>query len=88
MLGDIKINDTLMRFFDLCEKFVRDVENNTEAMREVDDFKTGPEMKTVIRRIADKLCLQEDQLNAGNLVFYLLCHLYLLTEFCYYVNKC
>ncbi|XP_015278143.1 PREDICTED: multiple inositol polyphosphate phosphatase 1 [Gekko japonicus] len=64
MLGDIKINDTLMRFFDLCEKFVRDVENNKEAMHELDDFKTGPEMKEVIERVADKLCLQADQLNA------------------------
>ncbi|XP_060097238.1 multiple inositol polyphosphate phosphatase 1 [Heteronotia binoei] len=64
MLGDIKINDTLMRFFDLCEKFVRDVENNKEAMHELDDFKTGPEMKKVVERVADKLCLQADQLNA------------------------
>ncbi|XP_077206496.1 multiple inositol polyphosphate phosphatase 1 [Paroedura picta] len=64
MLGDIKINDTLMRFFDLCEKFVRDVENNKEALHELDDFKTGPEMKKVVERVADKLCLQADQLNA------------------------
>ncbi|XP_054838562.1 multiple inositol polyphosphate phosphatase 1 isoform X2 [Eublepharis macularius] len=64
MLGDIKINDTLMRFFDLCEKFVRDVDNNDEAMHEVDAFKVGPEMKKVVERIANNLCLPVDQLNA------------------------
>ncbi|XP_048361909.1 multiple inositol polyphosphate phosphatase 1 [Sphaerodactylus townsendi] len=64
MLGEIKINDTLMRFFDLCEKFVRDVDNNNDAMHEVNDFKKSPEMKKVIERIADKLCLSVDQLNA------------------------
>nr|XP_056706174.1 multiple inositol polyphosphate phosphatase 1 [Euleptes europaea] len=64
ILGDIKINDTLMRFFDLCEKFVRDVDKNNEAMRELDDFKEGPEMKKVVERIANKLCLPVDQLNA------------------------
>lgn len=88
VLGDIKVNDTLMRFFDLCDKFVRDVENNSEAMHELDGFKNGPEMKKVIERVANKLCLQVDELNAGDNLFNCLHCLYLLTDFCYYTNKC
>lgn len=58
------VNDTLMRFFDHCEKFVVQVEDNDTAMHEVDRFKIGPEMKKVIHKVATLLGVPEDQLNA------------------------
>ncbi|XP_072279860.1 multiple inositol polyphosphate phosphatase 1 [Pyxicephalus adspersus] len=58
------VNDTLMRFFDHCEKFIVQVEDNDTAMHEVDKFKIGPEMQKVIRKVATLLGVPEDQLNA------------------------
>ncbi|XP_069812379.1 multiple inositol polyphosphate phosphatase 1-like [Dendropsophus ebraccatus] len=58
------VNDTLMRFFDHCEKFVAQVEENDTATREVDKFKEGPEMKRVLQKISNLLSIPEDKLNA------------------------
>ncbi|XP_034040385.1 multiple inositol polyphosphate phosphatase 1-like [Thalassophryne amazonica] len=49
------VNDALMRFFDRCTKFVKDVEDNPSAMAELDKFKMGPEMRRVQEKIADRL---------------------------------
>ncbi|KAF7247263.1 Multiple inositol polyphosphate phosphatase 1 [Varanus komodoensis] len=59
-----EINDKLMRFFDHCEKFVRDVEDNNTAMHEVDAFKESVEMKKVVEKIAESLGLPVNDLNA------------------------
>ncbi|XP_053306502.1 multiple inositol polyphosphate phosphatase 1 [Spea bombifrons] len=58
------INDTLMRFFDHCEKFVVQVEDNDTAMHELDKFKQGPEMTKVIRKISAHLNVPERELSA------------------------
>uniref|UniRef100_A0A4W5QVD6 Multiple inositol polyphosphate phosphatase 1 n=1 Tax=Hucho hucho TaxID=62062 RepID=A0A4W5QVD6_9TELE len=50
-----KINDELMRFFDQCQKFVEDVENNQTALEEVHFFKASAEMKRVQMKMADQL---------------------------------
>ncbi|XP_053244600.1 multiple inositol polyphosphate phosphatase 1 isoform X1 [Podarcis raffonei] len=60
----IETNDKLMRFFDLCERFVKDIEDNDTAMHELDAFKEGPEMKEVVGKIANTLCLPVNDLNA------------------------
>ncbi|XP_053162377.1 multiple inositol polyphosphate phosphatase 1 [Hemicordylus capensis] len=64
MTEALEINDTLMRFFDSCQKFVRDVEDNITAMHEVDAFKEGPEMMKIVRKVANTLCLPTSDLNA------------------------
>ncbi|XP_068114688.1 multiple inositol polyphosphate phosphatase 1 [Hyperolius riggenbachi] len=61
------VNDTLMRFFDHCEKFMVQVEDNDTAMYEVDKFKKGPEMQRVIHKIATLLSVPEEELN-GDLI--------------------
>lgn len=66
MTEPLEINDKLMRFFDNCERFVKDIEDNNTAMYEVDAFKEGPEMKTIVAKVADALCLPTSDLNAGN----------------------
>ncbi|KTG04759.1 hypothetical protein cypCar_00023724 [Cyprinus carpio] len=49
------VNDALMRYFDQCERFVKEVENNKSALEEVKRFKEGPEMKRVMAKMADRL---------------------------------
>ncbi|XP_063163520.1 multiple inositol polyphosphate phosphatase 1 [Candoia aspera] len=59
-----EINDKLMRFFDHCEKFVRDIEDNSTALHEVDAFKESPEMMKIVNKTAHTLCLPVKDLNA------------------------
>lgn len=49
------VNDALMRYFDRCERFVKEVENNKSALEEVKHFSEGPEMKRVMEKMADRL---------------------------------
>ncbi|XP_077095606.1 multiple inositol polyphosphate phosphatase 1a [Siphateles boraxobius] len=49
------VNDALMRYFDQCERFVKEVENNKGALEEVKRFSDGPEMKRVMEKMADRL---------------------------------
>lgn len=49
------VNDALMRYFDQCERFVKEVENNESALEEVKRFNEGPEMKRVMEKMADRL---------------------------------
>ncbi|XP_026575691.1 multiple inositol polyphosphate phosphatase 1 isoform X1 [Pseudonaja textilis] len=59
-----EINDKLMRFFDHCEKFVQDVEDNDTALYEVDAFKESPEMMKIVNKTIQNLCLPAEDLNA------------------------
>uniref|UniRef100_A0A8C3JLU2 Multiple inositol polyphosphate phosphatase 1 n=1 Tax=Calidris pygmaea TaxID=425635 RepID=A0A8C3JLU2_9CHAR len=61
---EIEVNDSLMRFFDHCAKFVALVEENNVAMCQVDAFKEGPEMRKVLEKVASALCLPVEELNA------------------------
>uniref|UniRef100_A0A3Q3QYC7 Multiple inositol polyphosphate phosphatase 1 n=1 Tax=Monopterus albus TaxID=43700 RepID=A0A3Q3QYC7_MONAL len=55
MKFDHEVNDALMRFFDKCARFVQEVDNNPSALVEINNFKTGPEMRRVQKKIADRL---------------------------------
>ncbi|XP_062493885.1 multiple inositol polyphosphate phosphatase 1 isoform X2 [Pezoporus occidentalis] len=61
---EVEVNDSLMRFFDHCAKFVALVEENATAMCQVKAFKEGPEMKKVVEKVASALCLPVEELNA------------------------
>ncbi|XP_051655647.1 multiple inositol polyphosphate phosphatase 1 [Manacus candei] len=61
---EVQVNDSLMRFFDHCAKFVALVEENDAAMCQVSAFKEGPEMKKVLEKVASALCLPVEELNA------------------------
>ncbi|KAM9273388.1 multiple inositol polyphosphate phosphatase 1 [Morus bassanus] len=61
---DVEVNDSLMRFFDHCAKFVALVEENDAAMCQVNAFKEGPEMRKVLEKVASALCLPVEELNA------------------------
>lgn len=62
---EVEVNDSLMRFFDHCAKFVALVEENDTAMCQVNAFKEGPEMRKVLEKVASALCLPVEELNAG-----------------------
>lgn len=52
---EFAVNDALMRYFDKCERFVKEVESNKSALEEVKHFNEGPEMKRVMEKMADRL---------------------------------
>ncbi|TRY53876.1 hypothetical protein DNTS_035625 [Danionella cerebrum] len=54
-----------MRFFDQCERFVKDVENNKTALKEVARFKSSPEMDAVRRRLSKRLQIPFELITAG-----------------------
>ncbi|KAL7873849.1 hypothetical protein AOLI_G00129200 [Acnodon oligacanthus] len=58
------VNDTLMRFFASCERFVETVLNNPEAVIQATLFKNGPEMEEVQRKVADLLQIPYDKFTA------------------------
>lgn len=60
------LNDTLMRFFDHCAKFVHGVDNNASAVVEVDEFKQGPEMRRVQENIARRLGVPHSLITYGD----------------------
>ncbi|XP_066506280.1 multiple inositol polyphosphate phosphatase 1a [Hoplias malabaricus] len=49
------VDDSLMRFYDLCERFVETVVNNKTAVIEVTRFNNGPEMTRVQEKLSDLL---------------------------------
>lgn len=54
------INDSLMRFFDKCQRFVEDVDQNKTALREVELFKSSMEMDGVQKRMASRLQIPQN----------------------------
>ncbi|KTG39637.1 hypothetical protein cypCar_00023447 [Cyprinus carpio] len=52
---EISVNDTLMRYFEQCKRFVKEVENNDSALEELQRFNDGPEMKRIVEKMADRL---------------------------------
>ncbi|XP_003409301.1 multiple inositol polyphosphate phosphatase 1 isoform X4 [Loxodonta africana] len=63
--GPPRINDKLMRFFDHCKKFLTEVESNATALYHVEAFKTGPEMQSILKKVAATLEVPVNDLNAG-----------------------
>lgn len=66
MKFDYSVNDTLMRFFDHCARFVHGVDNNASAAAEVNKFKQGPEMTRVQEKIAQCLGVPHGVITYGD----------------------
>lgn len=65
---DHDVNDALMRFFDQCTRFVQTVGNNPSALKEVDKFRNGPEMRRVQEKIADRLRVPYNLIDDGDVI--------------------
>jgi len=50
-------NDPILRFFEMCQKYVYEVTKNKSALKEVYEFGKGPELKSVVEKIKFKLGL-------------------------------
>ncbi|XP_037127047.1 multiple inositol polyphosphate phosphatase 1-like [Syngnathus acus] len=61
---DYEVNDALMKYFNLCPKFLKEVVNNPLALSEVDEFKKGPEMRRVREKIANQLRVPAKNITA------------------------
>lgn len=57
------VDDSLMRFFDHCERFVEGVENNKTALKEVERFKSSAEMDEVRMKISNRLQIPYKQIT-------------------------
>lgn len=66
MKFDHSVNDTLMRFFDHCGRFVHGVDNNASAVAEVNNFKQGPEMRRVQEKITQRLGVPHGVITYGD----------------------
>ncbi|XP_054654065.1 multiple inositol polyphosphate phosphatase 1-like [Dunckerocampus dactyliophorus] len=60
----LDVNDALMKYFEHCSKFVKEVVRNPLALTEVAKFMEGPEMRKVREKIADQLRLPYEDITA------------------------
>ena len=56
-------NDDILRFFDMCEKYEKDVADNETAMIEMEKFLNGTEVAKVIEKVKRRLKLDEKKEN-------------------------
>uniref|UniRef100_A0A671QDZ9 Multiple inositol polyphosphate phosphatase 1 n=1 Tax=Sinocyclocheilus anshuiensis TaxID=1608454 RepID=A0A671QDZ9_9TELE len=68
LMEGLRIED--LQYGSLCERFVKEVENNKSALQEVKGFNEGPEMKRVMEKMADRLevpyaSITDDSVEAG-----------------------
>lgn len=78
--GRWQVDDGLLRFYDTCQKFIRQVENNDTALYQVDKFKQGPEMGRVVGKMAKKLGVSPDAISVDvvEATFYLCTYEFIL----------
>ena len=67
--------DSILRYFDMCTKYVKHVSNNDTALHEMNKFLHGPEMQSVVENIQSKLGLINDsEINPKTVqTLYLMC---------------
>lgn len=59
------VNDSLMRFFDKCQRFVECIDRNKTALKEVELFKSSVEMDELRRRMSSRLLVPYGHLTPG-----------------------
>lgn len=52
------LRNDLLRFYDNCTEFVKSVEENKDAMKDLYAFIDGPEIKGVLRKVKERLGLE------------------------------
>lgn len=61
-------NDPLLRFFDVCPKYLTRVKDNTTALLEFKTFKHGKEMRNVLQKVSNKLKFKSGMLEEEHIV--------------------
>uniref|UniRef100_A0A4W3JT58 Multiple inositol polyphosphate phosphatase 1 n=1 Tax=Callorhinchus milii TaxID=7868 RepID=A0A4W3JT58_CALMI len=80
--GRWEVDDTLLRFFDHCHRYIQSVDRNQTAMRQVQRFLQGPEMGAVIANMARKLGIGPENITTDMVqaTFYLCTFEYVLKD--------
>lgn len=60
-------NDSVLRFFEDCEKYVKEVEESEVSEAEMNKFEKGPEMKAVLEKINSRLGTNDTGLTTKDL---------------------
>ena len=58
-----EISDKLLRFHDLCEKYIKSVGDNKTALKEFYDFQSGELVNQIKNKIVKKLDVQSDAIS-------------------------
>ena len=67
-------NDTVLRFFDMCEKYEKNVAENDSTVMEMEKFLGGPEVAKVVEKVTSRLKLGGKKLTPEDVkMMYLLC---------------
>lgn len=67
-------NDPLLRFFDLCPKYLTEVAENKTAFLHFQTFKHGEEMKTVLQKVVSKMGIPSGVISEESVVgMYIAC---------------
>lgn len=61
-------NDPLLRFFDVCPKYLARVVENKTSLHEYKTFKQGEEMRNVLQKVSNKLKFKSGALSEEDLV--------------------
>ena len=69
VLGDVpwdwKIDNELTRYYENCEKYVKEVEDNPETVAEEQKWKAGPEMAALAETLTQRLNLSVSTFTPG-----------------------
>lgn len=67
-------NNTLLRFYDYCTKYQREVKQNWRAMLQYYDFLNGNEIGKVVKKVNQKFKVKDNFFDSGDVrVMYILC---------------
>ena len=61
-------NDRLLRFFDICQKYLTRVVDNKTALHEYNTFKHGKEMRNIVQKVSKKINIKSDALSEEQIV--------------------
>ncbi|KAJ7354962.1 hypothetical protein OS493_029071 [Desmophyllum pertusum] len=61
-------NDPLLRFFDLCPKYLTEVAENKTALLEYKKFKHGEQMRNVLQKVSSKLIINPSVISEDIIV--------------------
>ena len=61
-------NDPLLRFFDVCQKYLTRVVENKTALHEYKTFKHGEEMRKVLQKVSSKMNIDSGVLSEEHIV--------------------
>ena len=59
------VNNTLTRYFDICERYIVEVDDNPDTYEEERKYLNGTEMRTLARTLSERLQLNVSDFTSG-----------------------